>query len=168
MLRTLTVVAAVTTAALINACSGSDSLNPAPNTNQQGGGSAHGSDTAIVTGPSKPPTPPPPVVSSFALSGFIYGHEAGIDTTRVVAVPNATVTLVKIAGVNGDTLVPPVTTASTTTDAQGAYRLENLAAAYYVIDVTAPSGSTYQNGRWGMSPARDAEVKVNISLARKP
>lgn len=168
MLRTFTVVAAVVMGAAIGGCSGSDALKPAPTTDQQGGGSIHGSDTAIVSGPQKPPPPTPPVVASFALSGFVYGHEAGPDTSKVVPVPNATLTLVKIAGVNGDTLVPSVTVASTTTDAQGAYRVENLTAAYYRIDVTAPAGSPYQNGVWGVGPAREADVKVNISLARKP
>lgn len=77
------------------------------------------------------------MVSSFALSGVISGHDAGPDTTNVTALPNATVILVKVAGVNGDTLMPSVTVASTTTDAAGKYRLENLAPAYYRIDIVS-------------------------------
>jgi hypothetical protein len=169
MLRTILAVGAVTLAAAAAACSGSEPLSPAPTTDHQtGGGSIHNSDTAIVSGPQKPPPPLPPVVASFALSGTVYGHEAGVDTTRAVAVPNATVALVKIAGVEGDTLVPSVSVASTTTDGQGAFRIENLPPAYYRIDVTAPAGSPFQNTTSGIGPARENEMKIYISLTRKP
>jgi hypothetical protein len=151
-------------AVTIVACSGSDPLKPSPGTTADG----FNRDTAIATSPTPPSQPPAPVVSSFALSGTIVGHEPGADTTRVVAVPNATVTLVKIAGVNGDTLVPSVTVTSATTDAAGKFRIENLAPAYYRIDVAAPAGSVYQNGVWGVGPARETEVTVYIALARKP
>ena len=167
MRRTHWSLAVVTIAMAIGACSGSESLSPAPSTDLQGGGGTHSNDTAIVTGPSTPPQVPP-VVASFSLSGIVYGHQAGPDTTQVVVVPNTQLTLVKIAGVNGDTLVPSVTVASTTTDANGSYRLGNLAPAYYRIDVTAPAGSPYANGVSGIGPARQTEIALNISLARKP
>ena len=147
--------------AALAACSGSEPLKPAPNTTD---GTTH--DTAVVTTTPKP-TPPDPVVSSFALSGVISGHEPGADTTKVAPVPNAGVTLVKIAGVDGDTLVPSVTVARATTDAAGRFHLENLAPAYYRIDVTAPAGSAYLDGVWGIGPARQSEVTVYISLRRK-
>ena len=164
MRKPIGVVAAVVVATTIFACSGSEPLKPAPS-DQHGG--AHGSDTAIVSGPSTPP-PVQPVVSSFALSGTVFGHEPGPDTMHVVLVPNATLTLVKVAGVNGDTLVPSVTVASATTNAQGAYRLENLAPAYYRIDVTAPAGSRYANTTSGIGPARETEVRWSVSLPLKP
>ena len=151
--------------AAVAACSGMDPLS-SPTSDKQGG-SSHGSDTAVVTGPSKPSTPPD-VVSSFALSGVISGHEPGADTSRIVPVANATVTLVKVGDVTGDTLKPSVTVASTTTDAQGAYRLTNLAPAYYRVDVTAPANSPYQDAVGGVGPAREVEVKLSIALARKP
>jgi hypothetical protein len=154
--------------AAVAACSGMESLSPGPTSDKQGGGSSHHDDTAVVTGPSKPPTPPPDIVSSFALSGVISGHEPGADTTRLVPLANATVTLVKVGDVTGDTLNPSVTVASTTTDAQGAYRLANLAPAYYRVDITAPADSPYLNSVAGLGPAREAEVKLNIALARKP
>jgi len=166
MQRTHWSLATVTLALVIGACSGSESLSPAPSTDLEGGGTHHG-DTAIVTGPSTP-RQVPPVVASFSLSGTVYGHEAGPDTTQVVGVPNAQLTLVKIAGVNGDTLVPSVTVTSTSADASGAYRVANLAPAYYRIDVTAPAGSPYANGGSGIGPARKTEITLNISLARKP
>lgn len=152
--------------AAVAACSGMDPLS-SPTSDKQGG-SSHGSDTAVVSGPSKPATPPPDVVSSFALSGVISGHEPGADTTRIVPVANATVTLVKVGDVTGDTLKPSVTVASTTTDAQGAYRLANLAPAYYRVDVTAPANSPYQDAVGGIGPARQVEVQLSIALARKP
>lgn len=167
MRTTLWTLVAVTAAVIVGACSGSESLSPAPSTDLRGGGGTHSGDTAIVSGPSKPPEVPP-VVASFALSGTVFGHEAGPDTTQVSAVPNAQLTLVKIAGVNGDTLVPSITVTSTTTDARGTYRLENLAPAYYRIDVTAPAGSVFANGTSGIGPARQTEITLNISLARKP
>lgn len=153
--------------ATVAGCSGMGPLSPATG-DQQGGRSSHGGDTAVVTGPSKPPTPPPDVVSSFALSGVISGHEAGADTTRITPLANATVTLVKVGDVTGDTLNPSVTVASITTDAQGAFRLANLAPAYYRVDVTAPANSPYLDAVGGIGPAREAEVKLNIALARKP
>jgi hypothetical protein len=159
--------AAIAAAVIVVACSGGASLSPAPNTDLNGGGASHRDDTTVVSGPTKPPQVPP-VVSSFALSGTINGHEPGADTMKVVPVPNAGLTLVKVAGVNGDTLSPSVTVASTTTDAQGAYRLENLAPAYYRIDITAPAGSPYVNATSGIGPARESEVMLSVSLARKP
>ena len=122
---------------LLACSSGSDTLAPGPNTDLDGGGAKHGNDTTITSNPQTPP-PTPPVVSSFTLTGGVYGHEPGPDTMVVVVVPNAKVTLVKVGSVDGDTLKPSVTVATTTTDQQGGYRLENLAPAYYRIDVTAP------------------------------
>jgi hypothetical protein len=153
--------------AAVAACSGMGPLSD-PTSDKQGDGSSHGGDTAVVTGPSKPTPPPPDVVSSFALSGVISGHEAGADTTRIVPLANAVVTLVKVGDVTGDTLRPSVTVATTTTDAVGAYRLANLAPAYYRVDVTAPADSPYLNGVGGIGPARQTEVKLSIALARKP
>ena len=152
--------------AAVAACSGMGPLS-SPTSDKQGGGSSHSGDTAVVTGPSKPATPPD-IVSSFALSGVISGHEPGADTTRIVPLANATVTLVKVGDVTGDTLKPSVTVASTTTDAQGAYRLANLAPAYYRVDVAAPVNSPYQDAVGGVGPARETEVKLSIALARKP
>jgi hypothetical protein len=156
----------VLVAAAIAACSGMDSLSPSTS-DRQGGAPSHGDDTAVVSGPRKP-QPPPPVVPSFALSGVVSAHQTGTDTTLVVPVPNAKLTLVRVADVTGDTLVPSVTVTSTTTDAQGAYRLENLTPAYYRVDVTAPVGSAYADATSGIGPARETEVKLFISLARKP
>src|SRR5579872_6183570 len=108
-LRLGLVVAVIT----VVGCSGTEHLSPAPSNET---GANHGGDTAIVTGGTNPQSPPP-VVSSFALSGVISGHDAGPDTSKVTPLPNARVTLVKVAGVNGDTLTPSVTVASTVTDA---------------------------------------------------
>jgi hypothetical protein len=165
MRKTFAVVAS-TLVAVLAACSGTDTLSPAPTTDQQGG-STH-ADTTIVNGPQDPPPPLPPVVASFALSGVVYGHESGPDTTKVIAVPNVSITLVKVGEVTGDTLKPSVTVATTTTDANGAYRIENLKPAYYRIDVTPPSGSPFGSAIAGIGPAREPEVKVTISLWRTP
>jgi hypothetical protein len=160
-------IAAVTAAMVVAlaACSGSEPLSPAPTTDRQGGTPSH--DTAVVSGPTKPSSPPP-VVASFALSGAVYGHEPGADTMQVVVVPNVRLTLVKVGEVTGDTLINSVTVASTTTDAQGAYRIENLPPAYYRVDVVPPVGSPDMNATSGVGPAREAEVKLYISLARVP
>jgi hypothetical protein len=161
MRQTFAVVASTLVVALA-ACSGTETLSPAPTTARQGG-STHG-DTAVVTGPQNPP---PPVVASFALSGAVYGHEPGSDTSNVVVVPDVRITLVKVGDVTGDTLNPSVTVATTTTDARGAYRIENLAPAYYRVDVTPPASSPFANGIGGIGPARETEVKLYISLGRK-
>ena len=148
------------------ACSGSDTLSPGPSTSLSGG--SHGSDTTVTGGPQNPPPPLPPVVSSFNLSGIIFGHEPGADTMQTAPVAGAAITLVKVATVDGDTLNPSVTTATTTTDAQGAYRIESLAPAYYVISIGAPAGSPYENATSAIGPARATEIRVFVSLARKP
>src|SRR5262249_62078190 len=125
-----------------------------------------GRDRASATSP--PPTPnPQPIVSPFTLLGSVVGHLAGSDTTQVVAVGGAGVTLVRIAGVNGDTLQPPVTVTTTVTAADGSFRLENLAAAYYRVDVRAPAGSAFGDGMGGIGPARSANVTLQIALPRR-
>jgi hypothetical protein len=156
-------VAAIAVAAAA-ACS-AGSLDPAPSTDVQTTGAKHGTDTAITTGPQTPPQLPP-VVSSFNLSGLVSGMEPGTDTTRQVPLPNATVTLVKMMTVTGDTLVPSVTITSTTTDAQGAYRIENLSPAYYRIDFKAPGGSPFVDRSMAIGPARETEIKVSVGLER--
>lgn len=159
-------LAILAAAVVIAACSGTETLAPGPSTSLNGG-TSHPNDTTVTTGPQNPPSPAP-VVASFNLSGAVFGHEAGTDTMHTVPVAGATITLVKVGSVNGDTLNPSVTTATAITDAQGAYRIENLAPAYYRIDVTAPAGSPYENATSGIGPARETEIKVFVSLLRKP
>jgi hypothetical protein len=147
------------------ACS-ADSLDPAPSTDVQTTGTKRGTDTAITTGPQTPQLPP--VVSSFNLSGVVSAMEPGADTTRQVPLPNASVTLVKMMTVTGDTLVPSVTITSTTTDAQGAYRIENLSPAYYRIDFKAPAGSPFVDRSMAIGPARETEIRMSVGLERTP
>ena len=147
------------------ACSGSETLSPGPSTSLNGG-SNHGNDTTVNTGPQNPLPPPPPIVASFNLSGAISGRVPGADTMQTTPVAGATITLVQVGSVNGDTLNPSITTATTTTDAQGAYRVEQLAPAYYRIDITAPAGSPYENATSGIGPARETEVKVFVTLRK--
>lgn len=156
---------AIIAAVAVLGCS-ADSLDPAPGTDTQHVRAAKGTDTAITTNPQTPPQVPP-VVSSFALSGVVYGLDVGPDTTHQTPLTNAKVTLVKVGSVNGDTLNPSVTITSTTTNAQGEYRLENLEPAYYRIDFTAPPSSPYGNSTRGIGPARETEIKVSVALGRK-
>ena len=72
-------------AAIVGCSSSSDTLSPGPSTDLAGGGSTHSDDTTITNGPKTPP-PPPPVVSSFTLSGAVYGRELGPDTAAVPSV----------------------------------------------------------------------------------
>jgi hypothetical protein len=167
MRRPVLQLAIYAAAIVIGACSGTETLTPGPSTDLNGGASQP-HDTSVTTGPQNPPQPPPPVVASFNLSGAIFGREPGADTMKTVAVPGAMITLVKVGEVDGDTLNPSITTATTRTDAQGAYRIENLAPAYYRIDITAPTGSPYENATTGIGPARETEIRVFVSLQRKP
>jgi hypothetical protein len=160
------ILSSVAAAATFAGCS-AGGLDPSPSTDVQSSGSGKSSDTAITTGPQTPPQLPP-VVSSFALSGTVNGMEPGTDTTRQDPVPNTGVKLVKTMTVEGDTLTPSITVASMTTDAQGKYRFENLAPAYYRIEFTAPAGSAFEDGAWAIGPARQTEIVVNVALARKP
>ena len=147
-------------------CSASG-LDPSPSTDVKTTGSSKGSDTAVTTSPQTP-SQVPPIVSSFALSGTVSGMEPGTDTTRKSPLPNVGVKLVETMTVEGDTLSPTVTVATTTTDPQGAYRLENLAPAYYRIEFTAPAGSPFTDGAWAIGPARQTQIVVNVALVRKP
>lgn len=158
-------IAAVSLAAMA-ACS-ADSLDPAPSTDVQTVGAHPGGDTAITTNPQTPPSLPP-VVPRFNLSGRVLFMELGTDTTRQSPLPNAGVTVVKVMTVEGDTLMPSVTIASTTTDGQGSYRFENLAPAYYRIDFHAPAGSPFLDRSMGIGPARETEITLSVGLERKP
>jgi hypothetical protein len=154
----LAALASVAVAAFL-ACSG-DGFAPLATDD-----SAH-VDTATVGGPMpKPPVTPP--VASFTLNGTVVGHEPGLDTMKVVAVPGAGVTLVRVADVDGDTLKPSVVVTTTTTDTQGHFRLENLPAAYYRVDVRAPEDSPFADGGWGVSLPTKSEVSIVIALQRR-
>lgn len=131
-----------------------------------GGGSTAGKDTSVVTSPPGT-TNPQPIVSPFTLLGSVVGHQTGTDTTQVVPVGGAGVTLVKIAEVNGDTLNPSVTVTTAVTAADGSFRLENLPAAYYRVDVRAPAGTPFGDGAGATGPARSAEVTMQIALPRR-
>ena len=160
------ILSSVAAAAILAGCS-AGGLDPAPSTDVHTTGSGKGSDTAITTGPQTTPQLPP-VVASFALSGTVQGMEPGADTTKQDPLPNAAVKLVKTMTVEGDTIAPSITVATTTTDAQGKYRLENLPPAYYRIEFSAPPGSPFADGAWAIGPARQTEIVVNVALARKP
>lgn len=166
MRHSILILTSLAAAATFAGCSGSG-LEPAPTTDLNTAGSGKSGDTTITTGPQPSPQLPP-IVSSFALSGTLKGMEAGADTTLQDLVPNAGVTLVKTMSVSGDTLRPSVTVATTTTDAQGTYRFENLAPAYYRVEFTAPAGSPFADGAWAIGPARETEIILNVTLTRKP
>ena len=150
----------------IAACSSDFGASPDDSTSA-GGSGAPRVDTATVGGPSQPPPPPPDLVASFTLIGVVSGHQLGPDTTKVVAVADAAVTLVKFGEANGDTLKPSAVVATATTDAQGGFRMENLPPAYYRVDVKAPAGSPFGDGAWGVGPARQSEVRVYVALPRR-
>jgi hypothetical protein len=150
---------------MLAGCSGS--FDPAPSTDLGSGGSTSGNDTTITTGPQTP-SQLPPVVSSFNLSGTVFGMDGGTDTTRQTPLPNVSVKLVKTMSVQGDTLVPSVTVAAAITDAQGTYRVENLSPAYYRIEFGAPVGSPFMDGSSAIGPARETEIKMSVALPRKP
>ena len=160
------VLSSLAGAAMFAGCSASG-LDPSPSTDVKTSGSNKSGDTTVTTSPPTQP-PVPPVVSSFTLSGVVFGMEPGSDTSRRAPAPNVRVTLVKTMTVAGDTLTPSVTVATTIADANGAYRLENLAPAYYRIEFSPPAGSPFTDGAWAIGPAREAEIVINVTLARRP
>ena len=55
-----------------------------------------------------------------------------------------------------------------TTDARGAYRMENLAPAYYRIDFKGPAASPFVDRSMAIGPARETEIKMSVGLERTP
>ena len=129
------------------------------------------SDSATVTVvPAPPPPPPPPPVqhvAEFNMTVVAMGAIPGTDTSRTERIPGATVTLMRIGGINGDTLATPVSAGSAVTNANGEARFTTLAGGSYSIRVTPPANSAYAETLTGIGAPTLSDISVHVTLRRK-
>ena len=129
------------------------------------------SDSATVTviPAPLPPPPPPPVqgVAQFSMTVVAMGPIPGTDTSRTERIAGATVTLVRIGGINGDTLTTPVSAGSAITNANGEARFTDLAGGSYSIRVTPLASSAYAETLTGIGPPTLSDISVHVTLRRK-
>ena len=126
-------------------------------------------DSATVTViPAPPPPPPPPgPVAEFNMTVVAMGPIPGTDTSRTERVAGATVTLMRIGGINGDTLTTPVNAGTAVTNANGEARFTQLVGGSYSIRVTPPASSPYAEILTGIGPPRVSDFSIHVTLPRK-
>ena len=126
-------------------------------------------DSATVTVVPAPPPPPPPPgpVAEFNMTVVAMGAIPGTDTSRTERIAGATVTLMRIGGISGDTLTPPVSAGSAVTDANGEARFTKLTGGSYSIRVTPPASSAYAETLTGIGPPRLNDISVFVTLQLK-
>jgi hypothetical protein len=107
-------------------------------------------------------------VPAFVVRGRVYGPAEGRDTSRIVPVPGATVTVTRIATAKGDTLEPSQPAGTATTNANGEFDLAELSSAYYTFRVQPAEGSPFQAGSMVVGPQHQREVRIGILLLRRP
>jgi hypothetical protein len=129
-------------------------------------------DSATVTVTTPLPPPPdtvvtvPAPVSSFTLNVVTLGLLPGPDTLATEPVAGATITVTRVAGINGDTLNPSVSAGTAVTNTRGEASFRDLPGGYYTILATPPSGSPYRVTTWGLGAPRTSVVNVRIVLRR--
>jgi hypothetical protein len=126
-------------------------------------------DSATVTViPAPPPPPPPPgPVAEFNMTVVAIGPIPGTDTSQTERVAGATVTLMRIGGISGDTLTTPVDAGSAITNANGEARFFQLVGGSYSIRVTPPATSAYAETLTGIGPPTLNDISVYVTLRRK-
>ena len=126
-------------------------------------------DSATVTViPAPPPPPPPPgPVAEFNMTVVAMGAIPGTDTSQTERIAGATVTLMRIGGIHGDTLTTPVNAGSAVTNANGEARFTQLVGGSYSIRVTPPATSVYAETLTGIGPPTLSDISVHVTLQRK-
>jgi len=126
-------------------------------------------DSATVTViPGPPPPPPPPApVAEFNMTVVAMGAIPGTDTSQTERIAGATVTLMRIGGIHGDTLTTPVNAGSAVTDANGEARFTQLVGGSYSIRVTPLATSPYAETLTGIGPPTLTDISVHVTLRRK-
>ena len=112
----------------------------------------------LKDGPSQPAggdSTGKPLPSSVDVSGHVVAVErfwppaANGDTLRSAPLAGASVALLLRTGVDDGVFEQPV--AQTTTDAQGRWKLDDVAGGYYTLDVTPPAGSGLERASFFLS-----------------
>jgi hypothetical protein len=131
-------------------------------------------DSATVTVTPAPPPPPPPNpptpvqgVAEFNMTVVAMGAISGTDTTHTERIAGASVTLMRIGGVSGDSLATPVSAGSAVTNANGEARFTRLAGGSYTIRVTPPASSAYAETLTGIGAPTLNDISVHVTLRRK-
>ena len=110
-------------------------------------------------------------VSLFDIAGTVLGVESGQDTTHVVPVAGAAVSVFRVAPADSSgagSYPSNDLVATVTADASGHFSVNALSAAWYRISVAAPSGSGYQNAETLIAPPDRALVSISVLLRSSP
>jgi hypothetical protein len=128
----------------------------------------HADSATVTVIPAPPPPPPPPgPVAEFNMTVVAMGAIPGTDTSRTERIAGATVTLMRIGGISGDTLTTPVNAGSAVTDANGEARFIKLVGGSYSIRVTPPATSAFAETLTGIGPPTLNDITVHVTLQRK-
>jgi hypothetical protein len=122
--------------------------------------------TVVVTAAPPPPAPTPPPLAEFSMKVVALGRIPSADTTKAERIAGATVKLLRVGGVTGDTLKTPVDAGTAVTNANGEASFSKLAGGSYEIRITPPASSGYQAGFVGFGPPRTNDFTVNVSLLK--
>lgn len=122
----------------------------------------------VVPAPQPPPTPTPqPALASFDLNASIVGAASGTDTTKIQPVAGAVVKLLRVGGVNGDSLSQSIDAGSAVSDANGAVSFKGLVGGSYTVSITPPADSPFAPSSTGFGPPRSSPAQFQFRLLRK-
>jgi hypothetical protein len=134
-------------------------------------GAPAGTDTSSDSTQNVPGTPPPQPtpnapVAHFNLKVIALGAIVGADTSGAEKVAGAAVTVVRVGGIQGDTLATPETLGTGTTDANGEAAFAQLPGGFYTIRITPPAGSPYSETQSALFPPRYDNISVSVTMRR--
>jgi hypothetical protein len=122
--------------------------------------------TVVVTAAPPPPAPIPPPLAEFSMKVVALGRIPAADTTKAERIAGATVKLLRVGGVTGDTLKTPIDAGNAVTNANGEVSFSKLAGGSYEVRIAPPASSGYQAGFVGFGPPRMDNFTINVSLVK--
>jgi hypothetical protein len=123
------------------------------------------SDSATIPPDSTPSTPP--VTASVDVRVHVKGALPGTDTTNVENVAGAKVTLTRVVGTHGDTLLASEAVGTSVTDSNGMASFPGITAGSYTVQIDPPSGSPYNALSGGFGPITTNDAVLTFTLLRK-
>jgi hypothetical protein len=124
------------------------------------------SDTVVTTTPPQPQPPIPDPVSHFELKVIALGALPGADTSAAERVPGATVTVVRVGGIAGDTLATSETLGTATTNANGEATFAQLPGGYYTIRIAPPAGSALAPTQTAIPAPRSDQIVISVTMRK--